>query len=224
MNSDIAPNTRSTGHRKNLLLKIEREYWRSGTLLVAGVDEAGRGPLAGPVVAAAVVFRPEHFIEGVRDSKLLEVEEREELYRRIVAEAIAYGVGIVQHDVIDRINILQATFRAMHEAIGRLSVVPSVVLVDGNRFFDIGIPYRTIVDGDALCFSIAAASIVAKVTRDRLMMEYDAQFPGYGFGQHKGYATPQHREAIQRLGLCEIHRRSFAALSQLELEFLAEGT
>ncbi len=214
----------SSREEKDFLLKIEREYWRSGALLVAGVDEAGRGPLAGPVVAAAVIFQPEHCVEGVKDSKLLTAEERDDLYEKIVAEAFTYGVGIVHHDVIDRINILQATYRAMHEAIRRLSVAPSVLLVDGNRFLDIGIPYRTIVDGDALSFSIAAASIVAKVTRDRLMMAYDAQFPGYGFGQHKGYATPQHREAIQRLGLCDIHRRSFADLSQRELEFLGTSS
>lgn len=220
MNSDEL----SLEQQKDFFLRIEREYWRSGTVSVAGVDEAGRGPLAGPVVAAAVIFPPEHFIEGVRDSKLLTEDEREELYARIVAEASAYGIGIVQPEVIDQINILQATYRAMHEAIRSLSVEPSLLLVDGNRFLDMGIPFRTIVDGDALSFSIAAASIIAKVTRDRLMMAYDAQFPGYGFAQHKGYATPQHREAIRRLGLCEIHRRSFADLSQLQLEFVAEGT
>ncbi len=220
MNSDEL----SLEQQKDFFLRIEREYWRSGTVSVAGVDEAGRGPLAGPVVAAAVIFPPEHFIEGVRDSKLLTEDEREELYARIVAEASAYGIGIVHSEVIDQINILQATYRAMHEAIRSLSVEPSLLLVDGNRFLDMGIPFRTIVDGDALSFSIAAASIIAKITRDRLMMAYDAQFPGYGFAQHKGYATPQHREAIRRLGLCEIHRRSFADLSQLQLEFVAEGT
>ncbi len=215
MNSDEL----SLEQQKDFFLRFEREYWRSGTVSVAGVDEAGRGPLAGPVVAAAVIFPPEHFIEGVRDSKLLTEDEREELYARIVAEASAYGIGIVQPEVIDQINILQATYRAMHEAIRSLSVEPSLLLVDGNRFLDMGIPFRTIVDGDALSFSIAAASIIAKVTRDRLMMAYDAQFPGYGFAQHKGYATPQHREAIRRLGLCEIHRRSFTVRPQLELEF-----
>ncbi|MBI5473859.1 MAG: ribonuclease HII [Ignavibacteriae bacterium] len=201
------------------MLRYEREYWRDGVLNVAGVDEAGRGPLAGPVVAAAVIFKPEYFIEGVNDSKVLAPEEREELYARIVAEAVTFGVGVIHHDVIDHVNILQATYKAMHEAIRQLSVTPSMLLIDGNRFLDNGIAYKTIIDGDALSFSIAAASIVAKVTRDRMMIDYEKQFPGYGFAKHKGYATPEHRDAIKRLGLCEIHRRSFTVRPQLELEF-----
>lgn len=201
------------------LLTIEREYWNAGVMPIAGIDEAGRGPLAGPVVAAAVIFSPGHFIEGVNDSKLLLPEEREELYQRIRAEALTFGVGIVAHDVIDEINILQATFKAMHDAVRRLAMAPALQLVDGNRFLDNGLPFRTIVDGDAVSFSIAAASIIAKVTRDRMMVEYDQQYPGYGFAKHKGYATPEHREAIKRLGLCAIHRRSFTVRPQLELEF-----
>ncbi len=201
------------------MLRHERDCWMNGLMRVAGVDEAGRGPLAGPVVAAAVIFEPEYFIDGVNDSKLLSPEEREELYERIIVEALTYGVGIVHHDVIDSINILQATYRAMHEAIIHLSITPSILLIDGNRFLDNGIAYKTIIDGDALSFSIAAASIIAKVTRDRMMVEYDKQFPGYGFAQHKGYATPQHRDAIKQMGLCEIHRRSFTVKPQLELEF-----
>jgi ribonuclease HII len=202
------------------LLRIEREHWHQGILHIAGVDEAGRGPLAGPVVAAAVIFQPEHFIEGVNDSKVLLAEEREDLYGKIIASALTYGVGVVHHDIIDSINILQATFKAMHEAVRQLSIVPSIQLIDGNRFLYNGIPFKTIIDGDALSFSIAAASIIAKVTRDRMMVDYDAQFPGYGFAQHKGYATLQHREAIRQLGLCDIHRRSFTVRPQLELEFL----
>lgn len=190
-------------------LAFERRLWAFGTTLVAGVDEAGRGPLAGPVVAAAVMFEPGHTIDGVRDSKRVPPSEREALYDRILAEAVGYGIGIVGHDVIDSVNILQATFRAMHLAIESLPVQPQHVLIDGNRFDQLNVPYSTIVDGDVLCFSIAAASIVAKVTRDRLMIEYDKQFPGYGFAHHKGYGTPGHRAAIRRLGLCEIHRRSF---------------
>ena len=170
-------------------------------------------------MAAAVIFKPDHFIEGVNDSKVLSPEEREELYARIVAEATTFGVGIIHHDVIDHVNILQATFKAMHGAIRQLSVTPSLLLIDGNRFLDDGIPYKTIIDGDALSFSIAAASIVAKVTRDRMMIDYETQFPGYGFAKHKGYATPEHRDAIKRLGLCDIHRRSFTVRPQLELEF-----
>jgi ribonuclease HII len=201
------------------MLRFERDCWMSGLMHVAGVDEAGRGPLAGPVVAAAVIFEPEHFIEGVNDSKILLPEERDEVYGKIVCEALTYGVGVVDHDVIDSINILQATYRAMHDAVLRLSIPPSIQLIDGNRFLDNGIPYKTIIDGDALSFSIAAASIIAKVTRDRLMVGYDARFPGYGFAKHKGYATPEHREAIKQLGLCEIHRMSFTVKPQLELEF-----
>ncbi len=209
----------SIAEQKIDMLRYEREYWESGVLNIAGVDEAGRGPLAGPVVAAAVIFKPDHFIEGVNDSKVLSPEEREELYARIVAEATTVGVGVIHHDVIDQVNILQATFKAMHDAIRQLSVTPSMLLIDGNRFLDNGIPYETIIDGDALSFSIAAASIVAKVTRDRMMVDYETQFPGYGFAKHKGYATPEHRDAIKRLGLCDIHRRSFTVRPQLELEF-----
>jgi ribonuclease HII len=201
------------------LLTIEREYWTAGVMPIAGIDEAGRGPLAGPVVAAAAIFPPGHFIEGVKDSKLLSPEEREHLYEKVMTDALSVGVGIVHHDVIDEINILQATFKAMHEAVRRLTIVPALQLIDGNRFLENGIPYRTIVDGDALSFTIAAASIVAKVTRDRMMVEYEHRYPGYGFAKHKGYATPEHREAIKRLGLCAIHRRSFTVRPQLELEF-----
>ncbi len=210
---------RDVEKQKSLLLRFEREYWSRGVMEIAGIDEAGRGPLAGPVVAAAVIFAPEHFIAGVNDSKLLLPEDRDELYGRITGEALAFGVGVVHHDVIDSINILQATFKAMHQAVLQLSITPQLQLIDGNRFLDNGIPYRTIIDGDALSFSIAAASIIAKVTRDRLMIEYDTQYPGYGFAQHKGYGTLQHRESIKQLGLCEIHRRSFTVKSQLELEF-----
>ncbi len=223
MNSDTVREEVSSDGKKDLLLRLEREYWSKGVMSIAGVDEAGRGPLAGPVVAAAVVFNPEHFIEGVNDSKVLLPEEREELYARIVAESVTFGVGIVGHTVIDEINILQATYKAMHEAVLQLSVVPSLQLIDGNRFLENGIPYKTIIDGDALSFSIAAASIIAKVTRDRLMVEYDTEYPGYGFAKHKGYATKEHREAIDKLGYCEIHRRSFHLRWQYELEFESES-
>lgn len=190
-------------------LDYERELWGMGKGHIAGVDEAGRGPLAGPVVAAAVVFEQEFVIPEVDDSKLLAEPLREALYARIMERAISVGIGVVEHTTIDEINILNATFRAMHAAIDQLSVTPDHLLIDGNRFDGSAIPFTTIVDGDALSFSIAAASIVAKVTRDRLMTQYDAQFPGYGFAKHKGYATREHRDAISRLGYCEIHRRSF---------------
>ena len=208
------------------MLSYERDLWSGGLRYVAGIDEAGRGPLAGPVVAAAVVFPVGSFIPTVDDSKVLTPEQREELYEQIRSEALAVGVGIVDHVVIDEINILNATFRAMHEAISQLPFAPEYLLIDGNRFTsDIapgstaGIPFTTIVDGDARCFSIAASSIIAKVTRDRLMLEYDVQFPGYGFAHNKGYATEEHREAIALLGFCPIHRRTFHLKSQLELEF-----
>jgi ribonuclease HII len=187
----------------------ERLFWRQGRQLVAGVDEAGRGPLAGPVVAAAVVFEPEVWIHGVDDSKKLSAGEREALYELITRGARSVGVGIVPHAVIDEINIYRATLQAMALAVGQLAPPPQHLLVDGPHFGESAIPYTTLVDGDALCFSIAAASIVAKVTRDRLMLEYDLQYPLYGFAQHKGYGTPRHLEALRRYGPCAIHRRSF---------------
>ncbi len=187
----------------------EHELWRMGKAHIAGIDEAGRGPLAGPVVAAAVIFEQEVSIPDVDDSKLLSEDIREILYPQIMNRAAAVGIGIVNHAIVDKINILNATFKAMHGAIDQLAISPTHLLIDGNRFDGSVIPFTTIVDGDALCFSIAAASIVAKVTRDRLMIDYDAQFPGYGFARHKGYATREHRDAISRLGYCEIHRRSF---------------
>jgi len=188
---------------------FERALWRQGYRRVAGIDEAGRGPLAGPVVAAAVVV-PEGFVlDGVDDSKKLPPEKREEIFALLCSGAADVGVGIIGHEVIDEINILNATFRAMHAAVRNLSLPADYLLVDGNRFTGGPLPYAAIVKGDARCFSIAAASIVAKVSRDRLMIEYDCQFPGYGFAQHKGYGTPEHRDAIARLGRCPIHRRSF---------------
>ena len=199
-------------------LEHERELWRCGKSLVAGVDEAGRGPLAGPVVAAAVVFKSEFFIPEVNDSKVIPYDARESLYTQIMRDALAVGVGVIDQNTIDEINILNATYKAMHAAIARLAPRPDHLLIDGNRFNGDEIPFTTIIDGDALCFSIAAASIIAKVTRDRIMTEYDAKFPGYGFAKHKGYGTKEHREAIFRLGYCEIHRRSFDMNTQLELE------
>lgn len=203
----------------------ERRLRKNGFSRVAGVDEAGRGPLAGPVVAAAVIM-PEHsMLTGVDDSKLLSVEERESLFDQINSTALAIGIGIIDHETIDRVNILQASFLAMETAIARLQPGPDHLLIDGNRFqlsdtsLVKSIPYTLVVDGDALSYSIASASIVAKVTRDRIMVAYESQFPGYGFARHKGYSTPEHRDAIFRLGYCEIHRRSFTVKDQLELPF-----
>lgn len=190
-------------------LDIELKYWNKGVKYIAGVDEAGRGPLAGPVVAAAVIFKPEIEINGVNDSKQLSAKERERLFDMINEKAISIGVGIVDHTIIDEVNILNATFRSMHEAICKLKYEPEHLLIDGPHFPGANIPFTKIVDGDSKCFSIAAASIIAKVTRDRLMVAYDRQFPQYGFAEHKGYGTKAHLEAIKKHGPCEIHRKSF---------------
>ena len=191
------------------MLAAERLFWSEDFCHVAGVDEAGRGPLAGPVVAAAVVMPRGTWVEGVDDSKKLSPDRRDVLFDRIMERAAAVGVGVVSHEIIDEINILNATFRAMEEAVGSLHVIPDHILVDGPRALRTGIPCSAIIDGDAKCSVIAAASIIAKVTRDRLMLEYDRQYPGYGFARHKGYGTMEHRAAIARLGLSPIHRRSF---------------
>jgi len=192
------------------LLHYESELWRNGCLRIAGIDEAGRGPLAGPVVAAAVIFPANHaFIPGINDSKKLTPAAREQMIRVIQEKAAAIGIGIVPHEEIDKINILQATFKAMREAVTALSLVPDYLLIDGNKKPGIDLPQRCIVKGDSLSMSIAAASIVAKVTRDRIMVEYDRQYPHYGFARHKGYGTARHIAAIREFGLCPIHRRSF---------------
>jgi ribonuclease HII len=200
--------------------RFEAQAWRTGLIRVAGVDEAGRGPLAGPVVAAAVVIAPDRRIRGLADSKVLTAERREELFEVIQARAVAVGVGIVDHVTIDRINILEATRVAMAEALAALTVVPELVITDFVALRALTCPQRNLVDGDARCASVAAASIVAKVTRDRLMRELDVEFPVYGFARHKGYATPEHIAAIDRHGLCPLHRRSFvSAWRQGELVF-----
>ncbi len=177
--------------------------------ILCGIDEAGRGPLAGPVCAAACVLPEGLVIEGLNDSKKLSEKRREALYEQITTQAVAWAVCLVDEAVIDEINILQATFRAMRGAVAKLGLQPDLCLVDGNRDPGLGLPTRTVVKGDASCASVAAASILAKVTRDRLMCAYDAQYPGYGFAVHKGYGTQAHYAAIQQLGLCPIHRRSF---------------
>lgn len=176
---------------------------------IAGIDEAGRGPWAGPVVAAAVVLDPSRLPDGVADSKLLDADQREVVLARIEATALAIGVAVAQPDRIDRDNILNATMWAMAEAVRQITPAPRLVLVDGNRVPRVGMAARAIVKGDAKCLSIAAASIVAKVTRDKLMIELAREFPGYGFERHKGYGTPEHQDAIRRLGVASCHRRSF---------------
>ncbi len=190
-------------------LDFENKLFTQGIVNIAGIDEAGRGPLAGPVVAAAVIFRHAFIIDGVDDSKKLSHSKREQLFETIHCEAVSIGIGIVGHETIDNINILQATLQAMEEAVVKLSPAPHHLLVDGPQFRRNDIPFTTIIDGDAKSFSIAAASIIAKVTRDRIMLTYDEQFPQYGFAKHKGYGTKEHLDAIRKYGLCEIHRRSF---------------
>ena len=195
--------------RLDVMLRPERTLWEQGIQLVAGVDEAGRGPLAGPVVAGAVVFPSHVFIGGVDDSKNLSSLHREYLFDKINIEALAVSTGIVSEKEIDRINILQASYLAMQKAIDGLEIAVDHLLIDGRELPDTIYPQTAIVGGDRKSFSIAAASIVAKVTRDCLMAEYDLKYPGYGFAQNKGYCTRQHVKAIRKKGYCEIHRRSF---------------
>lgn len=192
--------------------RYEARAWRSGVGRVAGIDEAGRGPLAGPVVAAAVILAPERRVECLADSKLLTPERREELFAVIHERALAVGVGVVDHETIDRVNILEATRRAMAAALAALGVVPELVITDFVALPALPCPQRNLVAGDRRCASVAAASIVAKVTRDRLMLEADQRFPEYGFARHKGYATVEHLAALDRHGPCPIHRRSFAGV------------
>ena len=191
------------------LWQYENEAFAGGVKLVCGVDEAGRGPLAGPVCAAAVMLPPGLAIPGLNDSKKLTDKKRRELYDVIIREAVTYGVAFASETEIDEINILQATFLAMERAMQKLSPQPELALIDGNRAKDFGLPVRTIIKGDSLSASIAAASILAKVTRDRLMEEYDAQYPQYGFAVHKGYGTRRHYEALREFGPCPIHRQTF---------------
>jgi ribonuclease HII len=191
--------------------RYEGQAWRTGLTRIAGVDEAGRGPLAGPVVAAAVIIAPDRRVRGVNDSKVLPPERREELFALIQERAVAVGVGIVDHLTIDRINILEATRLAMDQALAALNLVPELIITDFVELRVVPCPQLNLVDGDARCASVAAASIIAKVTRDRLMCEMDAEYPVYGFARHKGYATPEHIAAIDRHGLCPLHRRSFVS-------------
>ncbi|MBS1912990.1 MAG: ribonuclease HII [Bacteroidetes bacterium] len=187
----------------------EDELRRLGFERIAGVDEAGRGALAGPVVAAAVLLPEGCVLPGVRDSKLVPEPEREQLYHLVAESALAWSVGIVENGTIDRINILQATFQAMRAAVGSLAVRPDYVLVDGRDVIATGHPCRAIIDGDALSVTIAAASLIAKVTRDRIMRDLHDTLPHYGFHRHKGYGTPEHRRAILQHGPAGVHRMSF---------------
>lgn len=189
--------------------EIEKTFFEKGYQIICGVDEAGRGPLAGPVCAAAVILPPFFEIPGLNDSKKLSDKKRRELFPIIKEQAVAYGVGLASHEEIDEINILQATFLAMKRAIDALQVTPQLALVDGNRAGKFGISTETVVKGDSLSASIAAASILAKVTRDDIMLELSDQYPEYGFDLHKGYGTKAHYEALTAHGASPVHRITF---------------
>lgn len=196
--------------RLNELKEIDKSYFKEGYNYICGIDEAGRGPLAGPVVVAAVIMPKDSMIEGVNDSKKVSEKKREKLYELIIEEAISYSVGIVDQNEIDRINILNATKAGLTEAVRTLKVKPDLILVDALTNIDTcGVPYQSIIKGDAKSYSIAAASIIAKVTRDRIMREWDKVYPQYGFEKHKGYGTAAHISAIKENGLCPLHRLSF---------------
>lgn len=191
------------------LWRIEHGCFERGYRLVAGVDEAGRGPLAGPVYAAAVILPVDFYLPGINDSKKIAEKKREQLYELIIQEAKAYSVCAVDERVIDEINILNATYKAMNGAVDMLSETPDYVLIDGNRIEGMAQAHETVVKGDAKSISIAAASILAKVSRDHYMLKMDQQYPEYGFAAHKGYGTKAHNEAILKYGPCPIHRRTF---------------
>lgn len=196
--------------RLKTIKEYEENLHKTGLVYIAGIDEAGRGPLAGPVTVGAVILKPESFIEGVNDSKKISETKREKLYEKITEEALAWSVGIVDQKEIDEINILNATKKALKLALNDLKVKPERILVDALEHVDTnGIPYTSIIKGDAKIYSIGAASILAKVTRDRIMREYDEVYPQYGFAKHKGYGTAAHIEAIKKYGPCPLHRKTF---------------
>ena len=203
----------------NNLIAFDKFYYNKGLRFVSGVDEAGRGPLAGPVVAAAVILSEEIIIDEVNDSKKLTPKKREILFDKIKTQSLSYGIGIVDNEIIDKINILQATFLAMKQASSKLKIKPDIVLVDGNhKIPGLEIKQESIIGGDAKSQVIACASILAKVTRDNLMLEYAKQYPQYLFEKHKGYGTKAHIEAIKKFGACPIHRKTFAPVSDIEYD------
>ncbi len=193
---------------------IDRDFFNSGCKVIAGIDEAGRGPLAGPVVASAVILPEGTVIDGIDDSKKLTAGEREGLFSVIKEKAISIGIGIISSDVIDNINILEATKEAMTHAVSSLTVVPDMLIIDGITGIASRINQLQIKKGDSLSQSIAAASVIAKVTRDRLMLKYDAKHPQYLFAKHKGYGTAEHLKRIKKFGPCEIHRKSFKGVKE----------
>ena len=196
--------------RLKLLKEIEEDLHQKGMEYICGIDEAGRGPLAGPVVVAAVIMPKESFIEGINDSKKVSEKKREKLYEQIINEAIAWSVTIIDQKEIDNLNILNATKKGVTMCIKELTTKPNLILVDALEHIDTcGIPYTPIIKGDAKAYSIAAASILAKVTRDRIMREWDEVYPQYEFAQNKGYGTAKHIAAIKEYGICQLHRHSF---------------
>ena len=196
--------------RLKTLKEYENKLHEEGLQYIAGIDEAGRGPLAGPVVVGVAIMKPESFIEGINDSKKISESKREKLYEQITEEAIDWSVGIVTEKEIDEINILNATKRALEKALDNLKVRPDRILVDALEHIDTkGVPYTSVIKGDAKIYSISAASIIAKVTRDRIMREYDEVYPEYGFAKHKGYGTAAHISAIKENGPCPLHRKTF---------------
>ena len=196
--------------RLNVLKAEENKVYANKVEYICGIDEAGRGPLAGPVVVGAVILPKDSFIEGINDSKKISEKKREKLYEIITEEAIAYSVGIVSQNTIDEINILNATKLGVKIALEELKIKPDLIMIDALKGMDtLGIPYMSIIKGDAKCYSIAAASIIAKVTRDRIMRQWDEIYPAYGFSKHKGYGTKEHIEKIKEYGPCLLHRKSF---------------
>ena len=193
----------------NSLKKFDASFLTGNTKIIAGTDEAGRGPIAGPVVAAAVIFNKKTFHKDVNDSKKLSEKKREELFEWIISNCISYGIGIISHEEIDEINILQASLKAMGNAVDQLNKKPDLILIDGNKTFSSEIETKTIVKGDAKSFSIAAASIIAKVTRDKMMYEYSEKYPGYLWNKNKGYPTKAHIEAVRTFGITPLHRKTF---------------
>ncbi len=202
------------------LKKFDLKFLNNGYNLLVGIDEAGRGPLAGPVVAAAVIFEKETFIEGINDSKKLTSKQREVLSKIIKEQALSYAFGIVNHKTIDKINILQATLKAMRSAFNKLDKNADLVIIDGNKSFVSSVPTKTIIKGDGKSFSIAAASILAKVKRDEIMRKASLKYPQYSWQTNKGYGTRQHIEAIKKYGYTELHRKSF--LSKILYEGVQE--
>ncbi|HEY2773110.1 MAG TPA: ribonuclease HII [Candidatus Binatia bacterium] len=221
---------RAEGQRLRHLFRFEQEVWQTGVTRIAGIDEAGMSPLAGPVVAGAVILPVGWRETGVDDSKKLGPDERARLAVLIKANAVAFGIGIVSPEEIDRINIYRAGLLAMKRAVEALPVVPEHLFIDARKLREIAIPQKSIVRGDTLSFSIAAASILAKTARDAIMIDLDVEYPGYGFARHKGYPVPEHYAALVRLGVCAIHRRSFGpvrralGLDLLQMEMFATAS